>query len=62
MNLWDILLLAVIALAVFFAIRRLRKNKGTCGCGCADCPSRTVKHSKICGRNTNGQSDQTNPL
>ncbi|MBQ6521097.1 MAG: FeoB-associated Cys-rich membrane protein [Anaerolineaceae bacterium] len=43
MNIFDILILAAVAAAVFFAVRRLRKNKGTCGCGCADCP-----HKKGC--------------
>ena len=38
MNVFDILILAIVAGALFFAVRKLWKNKGTCGCGCADCP------------------------
>ena len=39
MNLVEILIIAVLAVAVFFALRRMirmRKSCG-CGCGCADC-------------------------
>ena len=43
MNIFDILIFIIIAAAVFFAVRRMRKNKGTCGC--ADCP-----HKKGCQR------------
>ena len=41
MNLADIVILLVIALALFFALRHMKKAKGRCSCGCADCPSRT---------------------
>ena len=38
MNPFDFLLLAVIALAVLLAARRVYKNKKRgCSCGCADC-------------------------
>lgn len=41
MNLVEILIIAVLAVAVFFALRRMirmRKSGGCgCGCGCADC-------------------------
>jgi hypothetical protein len=38
MNLWDILILAAVACAVFFAARRMRKKKKSgCGCGCEGC-------------------------
>ena len=39
MNFVELLIVAVLALVVFFALRRMirmRKNGG-CGCGCADC-------------------------
>ena len=36
MNIYDILILAIIAVAVFFAIRRMCRTKkcGGCSCGC----------------------------
>ena len=41
MNIWDIALIAVLAAAVGFAVRRVlrtRKNGGCgCGCGCEGC-------------------------
>ncbi|MBQ4436462.1 MAG: FeoB-associated Cys-rich membrane protein [Clostridia bacterium] len=39
MNIWDILILAAVAIAVFFALRKVWKNKrsGGCGCGCEGC-------------------------
>ena len=39
MNIWDILILAAVAAAVFFAVRRVWKTRrsGGCGCGCAGC-------------------------
>ena len=33
MNIWDILILALVALAVLAAVRQIRKNKGSCSCG-----------------------------
>ena len=42
MNIWDISILAAVALMAGLAIWRMRKSKksGGCGCGCADCPGR----------------------
>lgn len=39
MNLVEILIIAVLAVAVFFALRRMirMRKSGGCGCGCADC-------------------------
>lgn len=37
MNVWDIVILAVIAAAVGLAVRKIRKNKGGCSCGCSGC-------------------------
>ena len=39
MNLADLVILAVIAAAVFFAARRMWKNRkrGSCSCGCEGC-------------------------
>ena len=37
MNIADILLLVAIAAAVFLAVRTMRKNRGGCSCGCANC-------------------------
>lgn len=49
-NNWlTIVIIALIALAVFFAIRKIVKDKkagiGSCGCKCADCP-----HSSSCNK------------
>lgn len=35
----DYVILAIIAVAIFFAVRSLvrRGKKGGCGCGCSDC-------------------------
>ena len=39
MNLVEILIIAILAVAVFFALRRMirMRKSGGCGCGCADC-------------------------
>ncbi len=38
MRILDIVLLGLIALAVFFALRRIiKKRKSGCSCGCAAC-------------------------
>ena len=39
MNLWDILILALVAAALGLALRRLlpRRHTGGCGCGCEGC-------------------------
>ena len=41
MNIWDILIIVLLAAVVVFAAVRIVKNrkqgKGTCGCDCASC-------------------------
>ena len=39
MNLWDILILFAVAAGLFCAVRKVRKNRrsGGCGCGCEGC-------------------------
>ena len=38
MNIWDILILAIVVLLAVMAVRRLVKNrKSGCSCGCAGC-------------------------
>lgn len=37
MNIADIIIILLIAAAVFFAVRKMRKNKGGCSCGCSNC-------------------------
>lgn len=52
MNLADFIILGIIALVVFFAVRRLIKNKksGKCNCGC-DCGCNcTSGNSDSCGK------------
>ncbi len=43
----DLVILILIAAAVFFAVRRIRSGKksGCCSCGCSDCPARCTKRS-----------------
>ncbi|MBR2742527.1 MAG: FeoB-associated Cys-rich membrane protein [Clostridia bacterium] len=43
-NVWDIIIIAALALALFFAVRAiLRKKGGTCTGGCACCAKRCQK-------------------
>ena len=41
MNIWDIVIILLVALAVGAAIRKMilnkRSGKSNCGCGCAEC-------------------------
>ena len=39
MNIWDIAIIAGVAAALFFAVRKVRRNRraGGCGCGCDGC-------------------------
>ena len=41
MNGWDWLILILIAAAVLFAVRKIRRTgkSGGCSCGCSDCPA-----------------------
>ncbi len=42
MNIWDIVIIAVVLLIVGLAVRSIVRKKGkTCSCGCSDCPSRS---------------------
>lgn len=45
MKLSDLILLALVALLAMLALRAVRRKKGGCGCGCADCP-----HAGACRR------------
>ena len=40
MNVWDILIVALVLLAVAGAVKTLRKRKGGCSCGCGGCPGK----------------------
>ena len=47
MNLWDILIAAIIAVILFFAIRHIVKNRGNnCSCGCGGCAMRDTCSAK----------------
>lgn len=39
MNIFDWILILVLAFAIFCSLRKIRKNKGgcDCGCGCSGC-------------------------
>ncbi len=37
MNIWDIVISALLAAALFFAVRRIRRRGSGCGCGCDGC-------------------------
>ena len=39
MNIWDILIVALLAAALLWAILRLKRRKGGCSCGCESCGS-----------------------
>ncbi|MBQ3380043.1 MAG: FeoB-associated Cys-rich membrane protein [Clostridia bacterium] len=45
LNGWDIFIIAAVAAAVFFAVRTIYKNRGSCGCspGCAGCAKKCAK-------------------
>ena len=49
-NWGTILVLAILGVAVFFIIRKLRKDvkcgSGLCGCGCRECAMRGTCHQK----------------
>ncbi len=40
MNLWDILIVALLAAAVVLSVLRLRRKHGGCSCGCESCAER----------------------
>ena len=48
MNIWDVLIIILVAGLILFALKlaRGRKAKGGCGCGCSDCPRRNDCSSK----------------
>ena len=52
MNGWDILLLALIALALAFALRKTLKNRGSCSCGgnCSGCGGNCSKCGCSCDK------------
>ena len=50
MNIWDILLVALIALAPFFALRRMYRTRktGGCSCGASGCSGNCAACGKGC--------------
>lgn len=40
MNLIDVLILALVGVCLFFALRAIRRGKGRCGGSCGACPYR----------------------
>ena len=47
MNVWDIVIIAVIAAAVIFAVRSAVKRKGRCSCGCGGCSRKCEKERNV---------------
>lgn len=37
MNVWDILILLIVAALVYLAVRAMRSGRSRCGCGCEAC-------------------------
>lgn len=37
MNIWDILILLLLAVVLIRAVLRIRKNRGSCSCGSGSC-------------------------
>ena len=50
MNLIDIALLAVLAVIVFFALRKTIRSKGSCNCGSTGCSGNCASCGGSCGR------------
>jgi hypothetical protein len=50
MNFWDIAIAAAVVAAMIIAVRRIRKNKGRCSCGCSGCAA-----SETCRRQSKDQ-------
>jgi len=50
MNLIDIALLAVLAVIVFFALRKAIRSKGSCNCGSSGCSGNCAACNGSCGR------------
>lgn len=46
MNLWDILIVVLLAAAVILAVRRLRRKRGGCSCGCESCAEKDNCHRR----------------
>ena len=49
MNIWDILIIVLVAGLILLALKLAmgRKAKGGCCCGCASCPKRNDCNSKL---------------
>lgn len=50
MHLIDIALLAVLAVIVFFALRKTIRSKGSCNCGSSSCSGNCASCGGSCGR------------
>ena len=50
MNLVDIVLLAILAVIVFFALRKILRSRGSCNCGSTGCSGNCSVCSGSCGR------------
>ncbi len=47
MNFASIVVLSIVLICIFFALKRIIKNKnGECGCGCSGCSSKNMCHKK----------------
>ena len=46
MNLADFAIAALLIVALFFAVRHIRRRGTTCGCGCENCAKRCAEAKK----------------
>ena len=60
MNIWDGVILAAVALLVIFALRRIKKKKGTCGCGCDSCPHACRNSSPVHSKSSSNRTSIPN--
>ena len=56
MNIWDIVILLVVAVAAGLAIRRVLSRKTGCNCGCGGCGG-----AERCLHAARKEEDQSNP-
>lgn len=56
MNVWDVLILLIVGLMVYLAVKAIRSGKGSCRCGGCDCNCAACTQSCRCKENKNDPS------